>query len=91
MKAGQFEQADKFNTIYALVDPENPEHAYISATLAMKKGKQQDAILFLEKTAELGFAEPDRLEGDTVMTSLKQNDKYSKILETIKSNSKKKQ
>jgi hypothetical protein len=91
LKAGQFEQADKFNTIYALVDPENPEHAYISATLSMKKGKPQDAISYLEKAAELGFAEPDRLEGDTVMTSLKQNDKYSQILETIKNNTKKKQ
>ncbi|MGD0710669.1 MAG: hypothetical protein ABR968_05750 [Bacteroidales bacterium] len=91
LKAGQFEQADKFNTIYALVDPENPEHAYISSVLSMKKGKPQEAISYLEKAAELGFAEPDRLESDSVMTSLKQNDKYSKILENIKNNTKKKQ
>jgi tetratricopeptide (TPR) repeat protein len=91
MKTRQFEQAEKFNIIYALVDPDNPEHEYISATLSMKKGKPQEAIAYLEKAAELGFAEPDRLESDTVMNSLKQDAKYSGILETIKNNTKKKQ
>jgi hypothetical protein len=90
MKSGQFDQAETFNTIYALVDPENPEHAYISATLSMKKGKPIDAITYLEKAATLGFAETARLESDTVMTSLKQQEKYSKILETIKENANKK-
>lgn len=90
MKSGQFDQAETFNTIYALVDPENPEHAYISATLSMKKGKTTDAITFLEKAAELGFTEASRLESDTVMTPLKQQEKYSKILETIKENANKK-
>ena len=87
---GQFDQALKYNTIYALVDPENPEHAYISATLSMKNHKASDAITFLEQAAALGFAEPDRLENDTVMANLKQQPKYNAILDTIKKNTTKK-
>jgi len=90
LQAGQFDQALNYNTIYALVDPENPEHAYISATLSMKKSKPAEAIVFLETAAKLGFAEPDRLENDTVMTSLKQQPKYAAILDSIKSNTVKK-
>ncbi len=86
LKAGQFDQTLKFNTIYALVDPENPEHAYISAILSMKKGKQSEAITFLEEAAKSGFIDAERLESDTVMLSLKQQEKYPKILETIKNN-----
>ena len=91
LKSGQFTDAEKLNIIYTLVDPENPEHAYISATLSMKKGNHEEALLFLEKAAELGFTESDRLEKDTVMMSLKQNEKYSKILDSIKNNANKKQ
>jgi len=91
LKSGQFDEALKYNTIYALVDPENPEHAYISATLSMKKNKTTDAISFLETAATLGFAEPDRLENDTVMASLKQQPKYTGILDSIKNNANKKQ
>lgn len=86
LNAGQFDQTLKFNTIYALVDPENPEHAYISAILSMKRGKQAEAITFLEEAANLGFIDAERLESDTVMSSLKQQEKYSEILETIKNN-----
>lgn len=91
LKKEQFVDAEKLNIIYTLVDPENPEHAYISATLSMKKGNKEEAILFLEKAAELGFAEAARLESDTVMLPLKQNEKYSKILDSIKTNVNKKQ
>jgi hypothetical protein len=90
MKKGDMEKAEKFNIIYSLVDPENPEHAYISATLSMKKGNKEEALLFLEKAAELGFTEASRLENDTVMLTLKQNEKYSKILDSIKNNANKK-
>ncbi len=90
LKSAQFEEALKFNTIYALVDPENPEHAYISATLSMKNHKSADAMSFLETAAKLGFAEPDRLESDTVMSTLKDQPKYSGILDSIKNNANKK-
>jgi hypothetical protein len=90
LKTGELDQAGKYNTIYALVDPENPEHAYISATLSMKSNKKDDAIAYLEKAAELGFSEVSRLENDTIMTTLKQSEKYQKILEAIKNNTNKK-
>ncbi len=91
LNAGQYDQAAKFNIIYALVDPENPEHSYISATLSMKKGEQLEAIVSLRNAAELGFSEADRFESDTVMSPLKQNEKYFKILESFKNNANKKE
>jgi hypothetical protein len=86
LKANNFETAFKYVKIYSLVDPENPEHAYLKATLLMKKGKLTDAILSLEKAAQLGFAEPGRLASDTVMDRLRSQEKYSRILDSIKIN-----
>jgi len=86
LKAGQYDNAAKYNIIYSLVDPENPEHSYISATLSMKKGSTSEAIIFLEEAAKSGFAEPERFDNDSVMSSLKQNEKYSEILESFKNN-----
>ncbi|MEI7597311.1 MAG: hypothetical protein WCK02_16295 [Bacteroidota bacterium] len=87
IKAGRFDIVENFNIIYELVEPENPEHAYISATLAMKKGKQEEAIAFLKQAAGLGFNELSRIENDSTLTLLKQHTKYSEIIELIKKNS----
>lgn len=86
MKAGDYTDVNKYNIIYKLVDPENSEHAYISAILAMKDKKPQDALKFLEEAAALGFSDIGRLESDTIMTTLKQQDGYSKLAEKIKAN-----
>jgi len=90
LKRGLYPDAEKLNIIYTIVDPENPEHAYISATLSMKKGNKDEAMLFLEKAAELGFTEAFRFENDSVMSPLKSNEKYSKVLDSFKNNAKKK-
>ncbi|MFH0866916.1 MAG: hypothetical protein V1904_12025 [Bacteroidota bacterium] len=86
IKANNFDTAFKYVEIYSLVDPGNPEHAYLKASLLMKKGKLSDALASLENAAQLGFAESDRLERDTVMDRLRSLEKYSEILDSIKSN-----
>lgn len=86
IQANYFETAFKYVKIYSLVDPENPEHAYLKATLLMKKGKFFDAMVSLENAAQLGFTEFGRLESDTVMDRLRSQEKYSKILDSIKNN-----
>ena len=85
-KAEKFDLAEKYNLIYALVDPENPEHAYISASLFMKKNKQKEALISLEKSANLGFEDIARLETDTVFQSIKQMPEYLKIVEKMNLN-----
>lgn len=87
IKTNDIETAFGYVKIYSLVDPENPEYAYLKATLLMKKGKITDALLSLENAAKLGFSEASRLESDTVMDRLRADEKYSKILEEIKMNS----
>ncbi|NTW31567.1 MAG: hypothetical protein HGB12_02905 [Bacteroidetes bacterium] len=86
LKAENLEQAEKFNFIYSLVDPKNPEHFYVSAILMMKKGNQEKALEFLESAAKYGFADVKRLESDSVMSTLKQKEKYTEILKLIKNN-----
>lgn len=84
MKAGRFDVVENLNIIYTLVEPENPEHAYISAILAMKRGKQEDAIACLSKAVDLGFRDISRLENDSTFSKLKVHSKYINILNTIK-------
>lgn len=90
IKTNNIETAFKYVKIYSLVDPENPEHAYLKAMLLMKKGKLPDAMASLENAAKLGFTESGRLENDTVMDRLRSKDKYPEILNIIKNNATKK-
>lgn len=90
LKKNSFDEAWKYDVIYALVDPENAEHAYLKATLLIKKGKLNEAAAALEYAAKLGFTESDRLESDTVMDKIRSNSKYAEILKTIKENAAKK-
>jgi hypothetical protein len=91
MQSGKLDNAEKFNTIYTIIDPENPDHAYFSATLSMKKGKQDEALQFLEQAAKLGFSDQSKLEKDEILAPLKQLEKYPAILDSIKKNANKKQ
>jgi hypothetical protein len=86
IKSGNYSVAEKYVKIYSLVDPTNPEYAYMNAILFIKKNEIAEAVSSLEKAAALGFEESDRLETDTVMDHLRSQEKYQKILETIKTN-----
>ena len=55
MKAGQFEQADKFNTIYALVDPESGTRIYFCNTGYEEKGSNKTQYYFLKKLPNLAL------------------------------------
>ena len=90
LKTSNFVQAEKFNVIYSLVDPDNPEHFYLSAILMIKKGEWDKAIELLKNAAELGFSDTKRLESDTVMSVLYQKEKFQEVLKLITNNANKK-
>jgi Flp pilus assembly protein TadD len=55
IEEGNLVQAEKNLEIYRMVDPTNPEHAYLSAVVAMKNGDEAAAIDFLNQAILLGF------------------------------------
>lgn len=55
IEEGNLVQAKKNLEIYRMVEPTNPEHAYLSAVVAMKNGDEAAAIDFLNQAILLGF------------------------------------
>ncbi len=77
-------ETDVFLKIYALLEPENPEHAYMRAQLFIKTGQREMAIESLKKAILLGFNDKNRIENDEVFSSLKNQDEFSEIISSIK-------
>lgn len=84
----RLKEADKFVEIYTIVDPDNSEAFYLQAFMAVKNNKTEKAISSLERSAELGFSDFNRMERDTVIGKLQNDPKYAAILEMMKKNNK---
>jgi len=88
LKNGEMELTEKYNVIYALVDPENPEYAYVSACLFAKKGNNSKTIASLDKAVSLGFNDIGRMQNDAMLDSVKSTKEYAAIIEKIKTGKK---
>jgi poly(3-hydroxybutyrate) depolymerase len=84
----RFKEAEKFIEIYTIVDPDNSEAFYLQAFMAAKNNKTEKAIISLQRSAELGFSDFNRMERDTVIGKLKNNPKYASVIEMMKKNNK---
>ncbi|MBI3510236.1 MAG: hypothetical protein HY064_06200 [Bacteroidetes bacterium] len=76
--------ADKFITIYSIVDPSNSEWAYLRATFYMHTGMQDYAFPMLEKAVDLGFSDRARLSSDPAFASAQNDPRMSEIFSRIK-------
>jgi len=85
MKANQISAAENLNAIYELVEPLNPEWAYLQASLEAKKGENEKVFPFLEKAVELGFADIDRLQQDATFDAVKTDQRFNDIISKIQS------
>ena len=81
---GQETITEKILSIYKLVAPKNPEHAYLSACLNAKKGNQEKAVAFLLEATMLGFDDVCRLEKENHFLSLKTNIEFQNICGKMK-------
>lgn len=72
-------QADNFLKIYALVEPQNPEHQYLRAQLFMKMNEPEKALTSLKSAMSLGFTDKTRLENDEIFSSLRNEQGYKEI------------
>jgi hypothetical protein len=72
-------EADKFLSIYKLVDPTNSEHAYLRTKYFMMMNNSVEAEIALNEAAALGFADAERLRSETLFITLQNTEGYKKI------------
>ncbi len=72
-------EADKFLSIYKLVDPDNAEHAYLPTKYFMMMNNSAEAEKALNEAAALGFSDAERLRAETVFITLQNSEGYKKI------------
>ncbi|MGE3825911.1 MAG: hypothetical protein AB7G44_16935 [Bacteroidia bacterium] len=72
-------EADKFLSIYKLVDPDNAEHAYLRTSYFMMMNNTAEAEKALNEAAALGFADAERLRAETLFIALQNTEGYKKI------------
>ncbi|MCX6272604.1 MAG: hypothetical protein NTU44_15565 [Bacteroidetes bacterium] len=83
LKAGQMDPFRYFVLLYTLVDPENPEHAYLQAVADIRDKKEKEALSSLKKAVQLGFKEKNRMEKDSNFLEIKNLPEFQQILGTI--------
>lgn len=75
-----------FVTVYALVDPENSETAYLQAVLDMKDKQGDRTINSLKKAVKLGFNDLNRLEKDTSFVGIQDKKEFIDLCNALKTN-----
>jgi poly(3-hydroxybutyrate) depolymerase/CRISPR/Cas system CSM-associated protein Csm2 small subunit len=83
LNGNHLDQADMFIKLYALIDPSNSEHSYMSATLFAKKNEKNKVIPALKEAVKLGFDDIGRLQNDPVFTSMKNNKDFQEVIGSI--------
>ncbi|HEX2900926.1 MAG TPA: hypothetical protein VHS96_14490 [Bacteroidia bacterium] len=84
LKSGNLQSAEHFLQIYALVDPENPEHAYLTGVVRMRQGRPNEALQSLKNARKLGFKDADRLATDPDFKKLSYDPGFVKLLQETK-------
>ncbi len=72
-------EADKFLSIYKLVDLKNSEHAYLRTKYFILLSNPVEAEKTLNEAAELGFSDAERLRTETLFITLQNTVAYKKI------------
>lgn len=89
LQSNDTETAEKYLTIYEMVDPENPEVYYLKAVRFAKLKKDKEALTELQKAAGHHFHDYSRMAHDKNFTTLKTNPAFQDVLEKVRQNSEK--
>ncbi|MCG3165259.1 MAG: hypothetical protein POELPBGB_01021 [Bacteroidia bacterium] len=79
LNTGKMQEADKFLSIYKLVDPDNAEHAYLRTKYFMLLNNTSEAEKTLNEAAALGFSDIERLRSEQLFITLQNTEAYKKI------------
>lgn len=71
LKSKNSNKLNKYFTIYHLVDPGNPDYAYLKAKSMMQQNKHDSAIIFLQEAKDNGLTNINRLKTDHSFNALK--------------------
>jgi hypothetical protein len=86
LKQKQAGAADKFLMIYEMVDPDNPEVYYLKATYFVMLKKNAAALGQLQKAADKGFNEPERLRNSMTFKAISNSKEFLKIMKEVEDN-----
>ncbi len=86
LKQKQAGAADKFLMIYEMVDSDNPEVYYLKATYFMMLKKNDAALGQLQKAADKGFNEPDRMRSVMTFKAISNSKEFLKIVNEVEEN-----
>jgi predicted esterase len=75
-----FDEAQKNIDIYRLLEPMNPEHAYLNAILKMKTGDQSLALEYLKQARFLGFNNENRMMNEPVFEPIRNHPDFLNLL-----------
>ncbi len=84
-----FEEAEHYIELYALIDSDNPEPEFMYAQVCARKKDNDNAMLHLKRAAELGFSDKGRIDNDTIFMKYNADKRFAEAMETINSNQKK--
>ncbi len=84
IKSGNLQSAEHFLQIYAIVDPENAEHAYLTGVVRMRQGRTKEAIQALQNAKKLKFKDATRLESDPEFAAIRSEPDFVKLLSEIR-------
>lgn len=83
LRSGQLDQAQRFITIYMLVDPENTDPLYFQVQLFAMENDAPNALKSLDKAVDLGFNDTGKLQNDTTFSKLRSMPEYQKLIDKI--------
>ncbi len=84
LKSGNLTSAEHFLQIYAIVDPENAEHAYLTGVVRMRQGRPKEAMQALQKAQKLKFKDATRLETDPEFAVIRAEADFVQLLDEIR-------
>lgn len=80
VQENNLEAAEKGAAIYRLVEPLNPEHAYLSAVIRMKRDDHEGALKFLEQAVMLGFSDRERMFNEPAFAPISNREEFRNLL-----------
>lgn len=75
-----FVKAKKTLEIYRLIEPVNPEHAYLGAVVMMELGDEKAAEGYLEQAIVLGFNNVERLRQESAFDGMERRQEFLEML-----------
>ena len=86
LQASRFEDADRLISQLLERYPNVADNLYVAAMIATLRQRPEEALDYLEKAAEEGFRDADRLAQEQVFASYREGARFRSIVETVRTN-----